>query len=315
MKKYISILMIVVFIILQPIYAAAGGNLGGQYTINTPWQYPIQPGSEEWRSMDILDAVEMLDVPDYVVDQMTTQALLETVVTYPLLSNVYGFDSTSMGFDLMRTSFYALDALMDRNDALSLMTLYYHQMSETDPLYFVTGALYNYVVSANPLSPDYIIDPITGRIMYELYTPNNSTIYAYKDLTFSDHESITETQANNKTSLYASTYSASIVAWSNPSYNCHSYAWYGASTSNIYWINAPDLYMLDGSYTEVTTPAVGDRVTYKNGTTLCHSGIVTNISGGTVYVTSKWGYLGVMTHTLTSNMYYSTGANNIQYWR
>lgn len=73
--------------------------------------------------------------------------------------------------------------------------------------------------------------------------------------------------------------------------------------------------LLDVPDTEVYSPAVGDRVTYKNGTSLYHTGIVTGISVGTVYVTSKWGYCGVLTHTLTSNMYCASGATNIQYWR
>lgn len=315
MKRIVSLALLISLILWFPMNVSAEQIQNGQYTITTPWEYPIQPGSQEWASLDIMDAMELLDVPDYIVDQMTTQALIETVINYPLLDNIFGFDNTEMGFDLMRTSFYALDALMDRGDAQSLLAFYFHQMSETDPLYYEVRALNNYVINTNSLSPEYIIDPVTGRIMYELYTPNSSTIYAYKNLTYSDHENITESQANTKTSYYATNFGASIVSWSNPSYNCHSYAWYSTSTSNIYWINGPDLYMLDGSYTEVYSPAVGDRVTYKNGTSLYHTGIVTGISGGTVYVTSKWGYCGVLTHTLTSNMYYASGATNIQYWR
>ena len=150
------------------------------------------------------------------------------------------------------------------------MALYFQQMQVSDETYYEAEALLNYMLEQNTSAPDYMIDPETGRIIYFLSTPNNTTVYAFMGLTYSDHESITEQLAITKTQQYMNTYNASYVSGPNPSYNCHSYAWHNASTSNMYWIDGPFAYayMTDGSYIEVTTPAVGDKVTYKKGTEL-----------------------------------------------
>ncbi|MDR1736122.1 MAG: hypothetical protein LBR85_04530 [Oscillospiraceae bacterium] len=90
------------------------------------------------------------------------------------------------------------------------------------------------------------------------------------------------------------------------SYNCHSYAWYQATTGNIHWINLMtetwqanlSKYWTDGSYTLIDTVADGSipssvpanaRVFYANGD---HSAI-NNANGMFI---SKWGPAGVYRH-------------------
>ena len=86
-------------------------------TITTPWDYPIRPGSEEWNALDIRDAIAKLEVPKDVVDAMTTEALFETVINYPLIDNIFGYDTVHFGITATRGSFYALDAFLEREDA------------------------------------------------------------------------------------------------------------------------------------------------------------------------------------------------------
>lgn len=83
-----------------------------------------------------------------------------------------------------------------------------------------------------------------------------------------------------------------LVSHANPRYNCHTYAWHSTSTSNVYWIDNPSIYMSDGSYSKRASPAVGNKVYYNNGT---HSAIVYSVGSGTtslVYI-SKFGSNGV----------------------
>ncbi|MDE7385122.1 MAG: CHAP domain-containing protein [Anaeroplasmataceae bacterium] len=115
-------------------------------------------------------------------------------------------------------------------------------------------------------------------------------------------------------------------------YNCHSYAWYSQSESNPYWMDNPSAYYLDGSYTEVSSPKVGDIICYFNnaGTTNTtsddinlHSGIVTEILIGTtnnvcgnsnlVMVTSKWGSYGLYRHRGDECLYTSYGGGSASY--
>lgn len=84
-------------------------------------------------------------------------------------------------------------------------------------------------------------------------------------------------------------------------YNCHSYAWYSQSTSNIRWMNTPgdDTYWLDGSYTQVSGMASGRRISYVYGD---HSAIAISSS----QARSKWGSWPRMKHSPTITPYDSS---------
>lgn len=85
---------------------------------------------------------------------------------------------------------------------------------------------------------------------------------------------------------------ATKLATATYNYNCHSYAWYKTS-GNTWWMDFPDAYMDDGSYSKHSTPKVNDKI-YWEGT---HSGIVKTVSGSNVTkVYSKWGACGLYSH-------------------
>ena len=110
-------------------------------------------------------------------------------------------------------------------------------------------------------------------------------------------------------------------------YNCHSYAWHDQNIDdNIYWINCPDIYITDGSYTLVTgTPQPGDIVCYIDddasaGETRIHSGIVIEIVGSSasfsgVIMQSKWGRSGLFEHRGDQSPYIADGADRLEYYR
>jgi hypothetical protein len=92
-------------------------------------------------------------------------------------------------------------------------------------------------------------------------------------------------------------------------YNCHSYAWYSQSTSNIRWMNqktstlySPNLarYWNDGSYTFWHPPYAlfsNMKLFWSEGD---HSGIIVGTSN---YVRSKWGQLPRMYHARNYSPY------------
>ena len=104
---------------------------------------------------------------------------------------------------------------------------------------------------------------------------------------------------------------AKIIGPATNQYNCHSYAWYKKSKSNVYWMNNPAKYMTDGSYEEVgTTPtAKKQRVCYtlyglKNP--YVHSGVVYRINGSTIKLKSKWGACPLVIHKVGYSPYSGT---------
>lgn len=93
-------------------------------------------------------------------------------------------------------------------------------------------------------------------------------------------------------------------------YNCHSYAWYQQSSSNIRWMDDPSAYWEDNSYSFVNPPSYSQysRLLYVDAyDVLQHSAYVVGGSGSTPslwQVQSKWGPGPLMQHTAFYSPYY-----------
>ena len=54
------------------------------YSIDTPYSYPVVPGTEEWGERKNLYAkIKACQVPEAILDNRTTEALFQTVLDYP----------------------------------------------------------------------------------------------------------------------------------------------------------------------------------------------------------------------------------------
>ena len=83
-----------------------------------PLCVPDQPGTEEWAKLDSLDAkIAVCKVDPELMNSMTTEALLETVLDSPLLPNVYAFGSAELGIGSVSGYFEGLQMLHDGEDA------------------------------------------------------------------------------------------------------------------------------------------------------------------------------------------------------
>lgn len=100
-------------------------------TITSPYQYPIIPGTQEW--MQLESRPEMLDacqIPEEILDKLSTDALLQTILDYPFLSEMTLFYrtpeecSSEAGFWFITESFNGLQEFLSRRDALSSLEKY-----------------------------------------------------------------------------------------------------------------------------------------------------------------------------------------------
>lgn len=107
MKKILLVLLSIVFSVL---YTNA-------QTINKPYDYPIKRGSTEWNSIkNYQNLRSVCQIPLDVVNQMTTEALLESVLNYPLLGDAFVFNTFQKGIDNLKINFNAFEALSNRSD-------------------------------------------------------------------------------------------------------------------------------------------------------------------------------------------------------
>lgn len=89
-----------------------------QYTVFTPYEYPIVPGTPEWAALrGNADKINACRVPDELAKQMSTDALLETYLTHPLATNIFAFNTYNGGFNALKGGYdMGLDELIGRED-------------------------------------------------------------------------------------------------------------------------------------------------------------------------------------------------------
>ena len=103
----------------------ASAVVAGSAVRRQPYEYPVVPGTEAWTELNGLDEmIAACAVDENRLEAMTTPALLETVLHYPLLVNIYAFSSAEQGIDSVSSYFAGLPMLLARPDALSCMEAY-----------------------------------------------------------------------------------------------------------------------------------------------------------------------------------------------
>ncbi len=89
-------------------------NATTEATNNIPYTYPIQRGTDEWLQLKTLeDKLAACQIPEDVLSQMTTDALIETVKNYPLAINIYAYSTIDRGYEVVKSQFNGL-AELDR---------------------------------------------------------------------------------------------------------------------------------------------------------------------------------------------------------
>jgi hypothetical protein len=93
------------------------------------YDFPVQPGTEEWRQL--ASRVEMLaavQIPQDVLDNMSTAGLVETVLSYPLYGDLFAHYFHQAGIEAIQQDFNGLSTLLTRPDAGTLLLDRYHMI-------------------------------------------------------------------------------------------------------------------------------------------------------------------------------------------
>ena len=95
------------------------------------YDFPVKPGMEEWKAFaSHEEMLKACQIPEPLLRKMSTAALVETVLNYPLywttiISNSAG---TQQGFSVLVSQFNGIQELLKRKDAGSELLLKYHFM-------------------------------------------------------------------------------------------------------------------------------------------------------------------------------------------
>lgn len=99
------------------------------YTITKPYKFPITPENrEEWKKLtSIVQKKEACQVPQKIVENMTTEALIETVLTYPIFPVEQAFTEPAYALNGY-LDFNGFIELFSRSDAATLLFKMYMEM-------------------------------------------------------------------------------------------------------------------------------------------------------------------------------------------
>lgn len=96
-----------------------------------PYEYPIYPGTEEWKeeSQNSAELREKLQIPENILIDMTTEELVDAVLDYPCFNELYFFDNMQTGFETMAETFNGVAELLNREDAGAILLSKYRVVS------------------------------------------------------------------------------------------------------------------------------------------------------------------------------------------
>ncbi len=95
------------------------------YTIDTPYEYPILPGTQEWLDLGgVIARRKACQVPDEIIQDMTTDALFLTVLNHPFLNDIHAYNSIEQGYVAVRRRSPALQEFEHRPDYLDVLSQY-----------------------------------------------------------------------------------------------------------------------------------------------------------------------------------------------
>ena len=84
--------------------------------------YPVDIFDDEWKDLQTYEEMlEACTIPDDILQQMTTEQLLDLFLNSPLLCNIYAFDTIQEGLVEMYKTDNGLQALFDRQDLSSVL--------------------------------------------------------------------------------------------------------------------------------------------------------------------------------------------------
>lgn len=93
------------------------------------YEYPITPGSPGWDTLNPHERFEAMQIPDSILQNMSTWGLVETCFNYPLYGVFTIMDDYSSYINGLSNSFNGLKELYSRNDVEKILLFSYRHLN------------------------------------------------------------------------------------------------------------------------------------------------------------------------------------------
>lgn len=85
------------------------------------YQFPLNTKSKEWKDMDHAEKAKALNIPDEILENLSTDALLEVIVNYPLFIDILAYNTFDEGIKYVSMQFNGLEEFMSRQDLTQVL--------------------------------------------------------------------------------------------------------------------------------------------------------------------------------------------------
>lgn len=86
------------------------------------WDYPVKPGSEEWKSFQSsTEMVEACQIPNNILHAFSTDDLLILCLRYPMFLDIHFANKIQEGLDIIIPSFNGFVELYNRKDCAKVL--------------------------------------------------------------------------------------------------------------------------------------------------------------------------------------------------
>jgi hypothetical protein len=130
MKRMLSALFAFSFICSFTLGATQVNGQSMATSSQPAFTYSITPQSSEWKTFTPLELKNRLNIPIEEAERIATSDLLDVVLAYPFLGDIYAFDNPTTALDFLAAQFNGLKVLLKRDDLKKCLTDNYREASE-----------------------------------------------------------------------------------------------------------------------------------------------------------------------------------------
>lgn len=338
-KKFVAICLILMLSFSVEGLAYSRNDLE-EFEEQNVYIYPIIPGTDDWKELSSLDEMILVSqIPDEKIEKMSTEELLQSILSCPIIYNYIFYESYQDGMDFLVENLNSIQAFLNREDADEAIIRAYDEISNSTQNRILADVNDEEKYVATTLQLLFLRQEIQAKVSEKeieefsqcvkkeggfgklstyanakkleyVYTPRGSRVAVY-----SNSPSLTDSEYQEQINIAQKQFpNASVYGAPNSQYNCHSYAWYQQSINNPYCMYDPSAYMNDESYFYVARGSWGSatRLYYPN-VPGGHSAYVKSANSNSAFVTSKWGVGCLMYHSYNYCPYSSTGVRGYKY--
>ena len=89
------------------------------------WDYPVIPGTKEWEKFTTYQQmVDACQIPEKTLSSLTTEDLMRICLRYPLLTDIFAFNSLNQGIDILFNNFNGIRELYKKDPSNELLKHY-----------------------------------------------------------------------------------------------------------------------------------------------------------------------------------------------